>query len=1166
MKRPDISFKNQSSNAITVLERRYLKKDEQGKPIEAPEDMFWRVAVSIAKGDLNFMATEQQVYELACSFYEMMVNCEFLPNSPTLMNAGRDLGQLSACFVLPIEDSMEGIFETLKHTALIHRSGGGTGFSFSRLRPKNDRVKRTSGVSSGPVSFMKIFDTATEHVKQGGCFGPNERISTDKGLITVKELADYIDNGVVIKAHTHKGLRQITCCFRNGNKQLYTVVTKRGYKVNITADHKVAVLVDGKIETVKLDCLKPGDEILLLLGNGTETEETELKSITYNRSVMSTTLNENVKLPTTLNKDLAYLLGYVYGNGSVRWDEQSIKQTPKGLQIATPEAYPAIHDRLIRVIRDLFSIEPTVTKGDGAVLLINLYSRIIVEWLKSNNLLKEKAENIKVPEILFRAPSSVTAAFIAGYFDADGCDRGKKGGFGIDSISSCMLEGIQQLLGINGILAHITKQERSVANWRPLYRLIITGSLFKQRFVDFVPAEKVTGTDAKRDVYNTYPANVLKAIGSRSKHYDGIYDYVSERISFNQLYKIYQRTVRYNDLSVAENIKHLMNTMPDEIVSIDQGVTSEVYDFEVDDIHLLSGNGIYTSNSRRGANMGILRVDHPDIMEFIYCKENGGIQNFNISVAITDKFIEALENDEYYSLVNPRTSATVERLKAKDVFDAIANLAWKTGDPGLVFIDRMNESNPTPSKGKYEATNPCGEQNLLPYDSCNLGSYNLSEMVVNGDIDWDKLKRTVQLAVHFLDNVVEVNKYPLPEIEAMNKGNRRIGLGPMGVADMLFKLKLGYNTPEGVDMIDTVLSFVSNVANETSRELGSKRGGYPHCELPSHAGRRNAATTTVAPTGTISMIAGCSSGIEPLFALAFVKNVMDNTPLLYIDPYFEQVAKERGFHSKELMTKVAEHGSVQGLSEVPEDVRKVFVTSHDITPEWHIKAQAAAQANVENSVSKTINMPHTATVEDVRNAYRMAFTLGCKGVTIYRDGCKDVQVLNVGSKDPNKKDAVAEHTIKPRKRPAVVSGKTPKVETGCGHMYVTVNNDDAGEPFEVFAQIGKTGGCASAQTQAITRLASLALRSGVDPKEIANQIQGIRCPIPKMIKGVTILSCPDAIGKVLNGTDIANNEVNVTGNNHRGEVVGMCPDCGGVLKQEEGCASCQSCGFSKCGG
>jgi ribonucleoside-diphosphate reductase alpha chain len=315
------------------------------------------------------------------------------------------------------------------------------------------------------------------------------------------------------------------------------------------------------------------------------------------------------------------------------------------------------------------------------------------------------------------------------------------------------------------------------------------------------------------------------------------------------------------------------------------------------------------------------------------------------------------------------------------------------------------------------------------------------------------------------------------------------------------------------------------------------------------------------------MIAGCSSGIEPLFALAFVKNVMDNTPLLYIDPYFEQVAKERGFHSKELMTKVAEHGSVQGLSEVPEDVRKVFVTSHDITPEWHIKAQAAAQANVENSVSKTINMPHNATVDDVRNAYMMSWEAGCKGVTIYRDGCKDMQVLNVGSKDPNKKVVVVtEHTIKPRKRPDVVSGTTPKVETGCGHMYVTVNNDADGEPFEVFAQIGKTGGCASAQTQAITRLASLALRSGVDPKEIANQLQGIRCPIPKMIKGGTILSCPDAIGKVLNGIDTTNSEVNATGNNHRGEMVGMGPDCGGVLKQEEGCATCQSCGFSKCGG
>ena len=1166
-------------NALKVLERRYLKKGENGKVDEKPEDMFWRVACNIATADACF-EPDADVRETARRFYKLMGSLSFLPNSPTLMNAGRDLQQLSACFVLPVGDSMEEIFETLKHTALIHKSGGGTGFAFSRLRPKNDIVQSTHGVSSGPVSFMRIFDAATEHVKQGGCFGPNERISTDKGLIHARKLADYIDGGDTFYAHTHQGLRQIIARFRNGVKQLYEVTTKRGYKVSVTAAHKVAILVNGQVTTVPLKYLKSGDEILLLLGSGIETDYVPLREVVYERSVMSTQLNEEVTFPLALTEELAYLIGYMYGDGSVHWGKKVNWTAPKAIKLATAEAYPDIRNRLIRIIRQLFGLEPSVTQGDGAVIEVSLYSRLVVEWLKVNGLLKDKADHIRVPEIIFRSPSNVMGAFIAGYFDADGCDRGKKGSFGIDSISRGMLEDVQQLLAANGILSHITQQDRSAEGWRTIYRLIVTGAQFKRRFADFVAAEKVGDTEAKRDAYNTYPAAVLKSAGARSKHYDGIYDYTSERVSFNQMSKIHARLVECNDLDVAENIANLMNMVPDEIVSITAGEHSEVYDFEVAGVHLLSGNGVYTSNSRRGANMGILRVDHPDILEFIECKvENNAIQNFNISVAITEKFMQAVERGADYDLVNPRNGKVTGSLNAKEIFDKLTEMAWRSGDPGIVFIDRINRDNPTPQVGEMESTNPCGEQPLLPYESCNLGSLNLNYVINNGEVNWEKLAEIVHDGVHFLDNVIEMNHYPLPQIDEITKANRKIGLGVMGFADALIQLGISYNSQRAVDTAEEIMRFIQNESKKASAKLAEVRGEFPNFQgsiydRPGAVKLRNSTTTTVAPTGTISMIAGASSGVEPLFALAYVKNVMDNTALVEVNPVFEDTAKRQGFHYDELMQKVAEHGSAKGVDGVPEEYQRLFVTSHDILPEWHARIQAAFQKYTDNAVSKTVNFANDATVEDVREVYTLAYQLGCKGVTIYRDGSKDKQVLYTGTQDPNAKQ-VQETVIpepdfrlhlKPRPRPEMTTGQTLKIGTGCGNLYVTINEDEHG-PCEVFSQMGKTGGCASAQSEAVSRLASLAFRAGVEPAEVVDQLSGIRCPLPSWQKNGMVLSCPDGISKVLkkylgengNGDDTTKKA------GGRGDIVGMCPDCGHVLEFLEGCAVCKSCGYSKCG-
>lgn len=715
-------------NAKIVLNKRYLKKDNQGQVIETPEDMFRRVAQVVASAE-PFYGKKDRIKKMEELFYQIMTRMEFLPNSPTLMNAGRSLGQLSACFVLPVEDSIDSIFEAIKQTAIIHKSGGGTGFSFSRIRPEKDTVKSTHGISSGPISFMTVFDVATETIKQGG--------------------------------------------------------------------------------------------------------------------------------------------------------------------------------------------------------------------------------------------------------------------------------------------------------------------------------------------------------------------------------------------------------------------------------------------TRRGANMGLLRVDHPDIEKFIEAKlQTDRLNNFNISVMIPDSFMEAVENNREYELINPHTNLKTRTVSARTVFNKIVDSAWRSGEPGVVFIDRINRDNPTPQLGPIEATNPCGEQPLLPYESCNLGSINLSKMVKKGAIDYKKLKMLIQTAVHFLDNVIDVNKYPLAKIEKMSKGNRKIGLGVMGFADMLIQLGIPYNSPQAVEVSEKVMGFIESESRQASEQLAKERGNFPNFEgsifdKPSkkNFGMRNATTTTIAPTGTISIIAGTSSGIEPLFAVSYYRTVLDGTRMVEVNPFFKKIAKEKGFYSPQLLEKIAQEGSIRNIPDIPDDIKALFVTSHDISPESHVEIQAAFQKYTDNAVSKTINFPHEATPEDVQNAYLLAYHQGCKGVTIYRYGSRETQVLNL------QKPAEASR-ISPRPRPTRTTGVTERISTGCGKLYVTINSDEKGI-CEVFAQMGKTGGCASSQIEATGRLISLALRSGVSLPSVMKQISGIRCPSPTWGNGHQVLSCPDAICRVISNYTQAKVEDDE-------KIMGSCPDCGGQVVHENGCLTCHSCGFSRC--
>jgi ribonucleoside-diphosphate reductase alpha chain len=746
--------------ALRVLRERYLTRKD-GEVVETPEEMCWRVAQSIAAGEARYGRSPAAVTEIANAFYEMMVDNYFMPNSPTLMNAGKGNGlQYSACYVLPVGDSMEEIFDSVKAAAIIHKSGGGTGFAFSRLRPKDDLVASTGGRASGPVSFLRVFNSATEAVKQGG--------------------------------------------------------------------------------------------------------------------------------------------------------------------------------------------------------------------------------------------------------------------------------------------------------------------------------------------------------------------------------------------------------------------------------------------TRRGANMGILKVDHPDILEFIDCKLDGGITNFNISVAATDVFMDALAKGEEYDLVNPHTGKVTTRLSAREVFERMVRAAWRTGDPGMIFLDRINTSpaNPTPEIGQIEATNPCGEQPLLPNEACNLGSLNVAKFARKSEggemsIDWDEMERVVRLAVRFLDDVIEMNPYPLPVIDATVKANRRIGLGIMGWADLLYILGIPYDSQEAVTLADELMLFVKETSHDQSSKLAEERGPFPNWSRSIYKdGRpmRNSTVTTIAPTGTISMIAGCSSGVEPIFALAFehrVKQTDGERVLTFVNETFDSLAREQGFYSQALMEEIAKLGSLHGIPGLPERAKEVFKTSHEIGFEWHVKHQAAFQRHTDNGVSKTINLPNEASEEDVTRAYKLAWELGCIGITVFRDGCKGEQVLNVGvgkKKEQTPVPAIGgTTTIKPR--PHSLRGTTYRMETPIGTAFITVNETAEGDPFEVFLQVGKGGSDTMAVAEALGRLISLTMRmpSPLSTQrrleEVISQLSRIGGAQPVGFGSAKVLSLPDALARCLAEHIglVKPADAPPTSAVVKKTIGDLCRECGqATFVYEEGCKKCLSCGFNEC--
>jgi ribonucleoside-diphosphate reductase alpha chain len=552
-------------------------------------------------------------------------------------------------------------------------------------------------------------------------------------------------------------------------------------------------------------------------------------------------------------------------------------------------------------------------------------------------------------------------------------------------------------------------------------------------------------------------------------------------------------------------------------------------------------------------------------------------------VGITDRFMAAVEKDTEYDMINPRTGKVASKVPAKEVFDKIVEMAWNNGEPGILFIDRINRDNPTPLLGEIEATNPCGEQPLLPFESCNLGHINLGKVVsvVKGkpQIDFEKLDYLVGRGVKFLDNVIDKSRYPVPEITEMTRSNRKIGLGVMGFHDLLIQLGISYKSMDAVNIAEQVMGFIQEKAKHYSSKLAETRGNFRNWEKSVFFKKqlmRNATVTTIAPTGTTSIIANASQGIEPMFSVAYQRNVKHSLgkQLFEVNPLFVEAAKRQGFYSEELMEKVASMTSIQGLEEIPSEVRELFVTAHDITPLEHVRIQAAFQKHVDNAVSKTVNFNNSATKEDIKQVYMLAFKMGCKGVTVYRDGSRKFQILSTKKLDFEKQE-----TLKPEKRPTITRGATIEMRTGCDSLYVTINEGEQGKLFEIFASMGKTGGCIASFTEGIGRIISLALRSGIEPRFIVKQLRGIRCPRPTVAVGGTVTSCPDAIGKaidmVLKGeADAKQTKIDKFSEPEQKDPAeaiikkGMapeCPECGTMLSIVEGCIVCLGCGYSQCG-
>ncbi len=1100
-----------TKNALIVLEKRYLRKDEQGNIIESPEDLFKRVARAISDVDKFYGEDSEESYR---RFYEIMAKLEFLPNSPTLMNAGTAFQQLSACFVLPIEDSMESIFETLKYAALIHKTGGGTGFSFSNLRPSNDVVKTTSGVSSGPISFMKVYNAATEAIKQGG-----RRRGANMGILRIDhpDIVDFIKckekegelaNFNISVAITDEFMKRLQ------NDEEYELINPRTKQV--VKRLKAREVFDLIVEHAWLNG-EPGVIFIDVINKYNPTPEVGMIEST-NPCVSADTWVLTPSGPFQVKEIVGKFTAIGLNGKFYRTNEDGFFFTGEKdvFKIITKKGYElkATQDHLIRSVEKI--TRHKIYETWKSLRELKIGDKVVL----SNNR-----------QIYWEGKGNFEEGYILGLLVGDGTLKKEAGVLCVWGDN----EGSKSIISYAENAAKLLPHRKDFKGFtqvvdRNEYRLKMASIKKLAEKYGIVSGKKVITEEIEKTSYEFYQGFIR-----------GIFD--ADGTVVGNLKKGVSIRVWQKDLNNLKIIQRMLLRI---------GIVSQIYKVRKKEAKKLLPDG------KGGYKYYCVKEGH----ELVISKDNLWVFAEKIGFG----------NIEKERKLNKLLNAYRRKLNRERFVDEIEKIEYCGKEK--VYDVQIPGINAFDANGFY--VHNCGEQPLLPYESCNLGSINLGKMVIHrGDvceIDWVRLKYVTETAVHFLDNVIDANHYPVEKIREMTLANRKIGLGVMGWADMLFQLRISYNSKEALNLAEKVMSFIKKVAVETSEKLAEKRGPFPNFEksiFKNGKPRRNATLTTIAPTGSIGIIANASTGIEPVFALAYVrKNILGGEELFEINPYFKQALIEEGLYSEDLIKEVIQKGSLKDIKGIPESLKRVFVTAMDIPPEMHIRMQAAFQKYVDNAVSKTINMPNSATKEDVEKVYLLAYKLGCKGVTVYRDGSRNVQVLNIGSSTKKEERVKPE----PRTRPRVVSGKTIKMITGCGNMYVTINEDEFG-PCEVFTSLGKSGGCTSSQSEAIGRLISLALRSGVKAEKVIEQLRGIRCPSPVIFQGESIFSCADALAKAIEiyleeknvpslfdtvkSEQIKNNKNNLGLNP-------QCPECGAILEIGEGCATCRRCGYSKC--
>jgi len=932
---PSLTF-----NALKVLERRYLLKDETGRLLETPSQMFRRVAKVVSAVDKLYGKRESEVAELEEEFYQMMFNLEFLPNSPTLMNAGTEIGQLSACFVLPVEDSIPSIFEAVRQMALIHKSGGGTGFSFSRLRPKGDIVKSTEGIASGPVSFMRVFDVATDVIKQGG-----KRRGANMGVLRV----DHPDIFEFITAKAREGF-----------------LTNFNLSVAVTDGFMEAVEKDGTFKLVNprtkktVRTLKAREIWNLMVAMAWKTGDPGVIFIDeINRHNPTPHVGEIEATNPCVTSDTWVMTE----NGPRKVAElvgQNFVAIVNGEKWKTSGGFFQTNVKRVYKLKTKEGFELRLTK-DHPVLKVKRMTRhkLESEWVKAESLRPGDKIVLNNHRNLngWNGKYSLKEGYLIGLLIGDGTLKKDK------AILSSWGEGegAKTVRSLAYAYAESLPHRSDFKGWirvkgRTEYRMSISHLKKLAEKLGLKPGVKAI-TESMEKASSEFCKGLLR----------GLFD-ADGSVQGSQLKGVSVR-LSQSDLEILKAVQRMLLRF---------GISSKIY------TNRRTKRFSKLPNGKGGAKVYLCKPQH----ELVISNEN--ILYFYRKIGFGDlekkKKLEEVIGGYKRKINRERFVATVKELTPdgeKQVYDVKI--------PGKNAFD---------ANGFY--VHNCGEQPLLPYESCNLGSINLSKFVKDRKIDWKRLREAVRRAVHFLDNVIDANKFPLPQIEEMTKGNRKIGLGVMGFADMLIQLRIPYNSEEALAIAEKLMKFVAEEARKKSVELGKERGSFPNFtgsawEKKGYKAMRNATVTTIAPTGTISIIAGCSSGIEPLFAVAFIRNVMEGTQLLEVNPHFEKIARDEGFYSEEMMNKVARHGSIQRLKEIPEDVKRIFVTAHDVAPEWHVRMQAVFQKYTDNAVSKTVNLPQDVTIKDVENVFWLAYRLKCKGITVYRYGSKLEQVLYIGA-------------------------------------------------------------------------------------------------------------------------------------------------------------------------